>query len=193
MLAEVRDDTREGEDELVGTRAVILDDFAVDPSAQAQGVRGRLGGGDELGTQRGIAVAALRAHIRPLVRGLHVVEAEVVRRGHAGHIRPGVSLGDVAGGGADDDGDLTFESEQRGACGAFDGLPGGGDGAGRFEEVGRLSGAFASLRGTGLICHMNGNDLARTGGNTCWSRHRSHTSFRLASPQIVYDTVPENK
>ena len=193
MLAEVRDDAREGEDELIGARAVVLDDFAVDPGAQAQGVGGRLGGGDEFGAQRGIAVAALRAHVRPLVRALHVVEAEVVRRGHACHVRPGVRLGDVAGGRADDDGDLTFEGEQRGACGALDGLAGSGDGAGRFEEVGRLCGALASLGRTGLIGHMNGNDLARTGGNTCWSRHRSHTSFRLASPQIVYDPVPEDK
>src|SRR5699024_6246969 len=94
--------------------------------------------------------------------------------------------------GADDDGDLALEGQQRGPRRPFDRLPRRGHGAAGLEEVGRLCGPLPALGRTGLIGHMDGNDLARTGGNTR-SRHRTHTSFRLASPQIVYDTVPENK
>ena len=192
MLTEIGDDPRQAEDQLPGARSIVLGHLAVDPGADAQGVRARLGGGDEFGTQRSEAVPALRAHIRALVRGLHVVEAEVVRGGHPGHMGPGLGLGDAAGGGADDDGDLALEGQQRGPRRPFDRLPRRGHGAAGLEEVGRLCRSLPALGRTGLIGHMDGNDLARTGGNTR-SRHRTHTSFRLASPQIVYDTVPENK
>src|SRR5699024_12270209 len=45
MLTEIGDDPRQAEDQLPGARSIVLGHLAVDPGAEAQGVRARLGGG----------------------------------------------------------------------------------------------------------------------------------------------------
>src|SRR5699024_8649303 len=86
---------------------------------------------------------ALAAQVRAFVVAAQVVDAEIVRGGHPAHVVPGPLEPDVAGGGADHEGDLALEGQQLRAGGALEGAAGAGHGAGGLEEVRGGGGAAA--------------------------------------------------
>jgi len=99
---------------------VVLHELTVEPGAQAQPGRIELGRREELGSERGVAVAAFGAHVRPVIGGPEVLQPQVVGCGHPAHVRPAVLRPDVARGPADHQRDLALEPEQLGPVGPFD-------------------------------------------------------------------------
>ena len=157
QLRQVADDLRQREQQ--GCGGVLLHQLAVAPDPNGDAGRVELGGGQQPGPDRGVAVAALGAHVGALVRPAQVEHAEIVRGGDRGDRGPRRRLADPPHLATDHQRDLALEAEDLGARGQLDGAAGRQRGGGLQEVARGLRGA-ALLRGAGGVADVHGEDGA---------------------------------
>ncbi len=87
------------------------------------------------------------------------------------------------------EGDLALEGEQLGAGRALDGAAGCGDGAGRLEEVRRVSGATSALFGAGGVAEVDRDDLAGAGDRIAVTDGASLALVRRPLLCVVFEIV----
>ena len=109
--------------------------MAVDPRPDAKVVGVYEAGVDNVGAQRGIAVAALGARVGALVLRPVVVYSEVVCCGDSADVGPRIFWLNPMRGAPDDECDLAFEGQEFAPLGSFHIAPAGTHAARGFEEV----------------------------------------------------------